>query len=250
MPIDEGSFEAPPLDGEGPLFKQIERAIRNEIVSGRWPCGHRIPPELQMANAYNAARSTVSKAMARLSEAGLVDRKRRQGTTVASPTEAHEVIGYLDVRQEIERKGRRYNYRVLRSRTIKGRSISESWSSIPSETPVLRLDAVHCGFDNPEVLEERYINLDAAPDALGVNFELETPTTWLLMRLPCTRLRHTIRAAVASVEQAKMLGVPEKSIVLISLRQSWAADVPVTFVKLTFPADQNQFVGEFNPPQA
>ncbi|PTM89115.1 UTRA domain-containing protein [Mycoplana dimorpha] len=245
----EEIWQTPSLDGEGPLFKQIERAIRSEIMSGRWPPGHRIPPESAFMEAYSTTRATVSKALSKLSEAGLLDRKRRQGTTVARSTETHAVIGFLDVRQEIEARGRAYTYKVLKARRMKAKSIIEMWPAVSSDTPLLKLDAAHCGFGQPEVLEERYINLNAAPDAVTADFEAEMPNTWLLARLPCTRLRHTIRAAVASAETAKLLGVAEGSALLISLRQTWADDLPVTSVKLIYPAEQNAFVGEFNPLQ-
>jgi GntR family histidine utilization transcriptional repressor len=242
-------WQTPSLDGEGPLFKQIERAIRSEIMSGRWPPGHRIPPEFTFMDAYSTTRATVSKALSKLSEAGLLDRKRRQGTTVARSTETHAVIGFLDVRQEVEARGRTYTYKVRKARNLRGKSVLDIWPAITSDTPLLKLDAAHCGFGKPEVLEERYINLDAAPDAVTTDFEAEMPNTWLLARLPCTRLRHTIRAAVASAREAELLDVAEGSALLISLRQTWADDLPVTSVKLTYPAEQNEFVGEFNPLQ-
>ncbi|WP_376743275.1 UTRA domain-containing protein [Ensifer canadensis] len=245
----EEPWQTPSLDGEGPLFKQIERAIRSEIMSGRWPPGHRIPPEFTFMDAYSTTRATVSKALSKLSEAGLLDRKRRQGTTVARSTETHAVIGFLDVRREVEERGRTYSYKVLKTRRMKAKSILHMWPAVSSDTPLLKLDAAHCGFGQPEVLEERYINLNAAPEAVSVDFEAEMPNIWLLARLPCTRLRHTIRAAIASAENAELLGVAEGSALLISLRQTWADDLPVTSVKLIYPAEQNEFVGEFNPLQ-
>ena len=211
----EETWQTPSLDGEGPLFKQIERAIRSEIMSGRWPPGHRIPPEFALMEAYSTTRATISKALSKLSEAGLLERKRRQGTTVARSTETHAVIGFLDVRQEIEARGRTFTYTVLMARRMKAKSVIDMWPAGSSDTPLLKLDAAHCGFGQPEVLEERYINLNAAPDAVTADFEAEMPNTWLLARLPCTRLRHTIRAAVAFAETAELLGVAVGSALLI-----------------------------------
>ena len=41
----------PPLDGEGPLWLQIRRAIAQAILSGEWTAGTRIPAELVEAES-------------------------------------------------------------------------------------------------------------------------------------------------------------------------------------------------------
>lgn len=235
------------LDGQGPLYKQIERAVRMEILSGRWPAGYRLPSEHSLMESLSTTRATVSKALSKLTEAGLLERRRKQGTRVARTTETHAVIGFLDVRQDIEGKGRTYSYKVLRKRELVAGKATAFWPAVNAGTPVLALTAAHCGFDTPEVLEERYINLAAAPDAAEADFEAEMPNTWLLARLPCTRLRHTIRAEAADAAEAERLGVPVGSPLLVSLRQTWADELPVTSVRLVYPADRNEFVGEFNP---
>ncbi len=118
---------------------------------------------------------------------------------------------------------------------------------MPPGTPILHLQAVHNGFGKPEVLEERFINLAVAPDAVNADFEAETPNIWLLARLPCTRLRHSIKAEIATAEQAQQLQIPVNGPLLVSRRRTWADALPVTWVKLTYPGERNEFVGEFNP---
>ncbi|HTN95554.1 MAG TPA: UTRA domain-containing protein [Nordella sp.] len=235
------------LDGSGPIYKQIERAVRGEILSGRWPPGHRIPPEHTLLQWFSTTRATVSKALSKLTEAGLLERRRKQGTIVAQTTESHAVIGYLDIRKEIEAKGREYSYRVLRATSLIAGPRTTAWPEVPPGTPILHLQAVHNGFGKPEVLEERFINLAAAPDAVHADFEAETPNIWLLARLPCTRLRHSIKAEIATAEQAQQLQIPVNGPLLVSRRRTWADALPVTWVKLTYPGERNEFVGEFNP---
>lgn len=250
MPAKPARKKAEPtlaLDGNGPIYKQIERAVRGEILSGRWPPGHRIPPEHTLLQWFSTTRATVSKALTKLTEAGLLERRRKQGTIVAQSTESHAVIGFLDIRKEIEAKGREYSYRVLRSTKIIAGPKTAAWPEVPAGTPILHLQAVHSGFGKPEVLEERFINLEAAPDAIHADFEAETPNIWLLARLPCTRLRHSIKAEIATAEQAQQLQIPANGPLLVSRRRTWADALPVTCVKLIYPGERNEFVGEFNP---
>ncbi|MDQ0512986.1 UTRA domain-containing protein [Ancylobacter amanitiformis] len=246
---EDASVSTIALDGQGPLYKQIERAVRSEIMSGRWPAGHRIPSEHSLMETLSTTRATVSKALSKLTEAGLLERRRKQGTRVALTTETHAVIGFLDIREEIEGRGRTYSYKVLRKRELVAGKSTPFWPAVAAGTPLLMLTAAHCGFGKPEVLEERFINLDAAPDAIEADFEADMPNTWLLARLPCTRLRHTIRAEAAGAADAERLDVVAGSPLLVSLRQTWADELPVTWVRLIYPADRNEFVGEFNPLQ-
>lgn len=235
------------LDGNGPIYKQIERAVRGEIMSGRWPPGHRIPPEHTLLKWFSTTRGTVNKALSKLTEAGLLERRRKQGTLVAQTTDSHAVIGFLDIRKEIEAKGKEYSYRVLRSASIIAGPRTAAWPEVAPGTPILHLHAVHSGFGKAEVLEERFINLNAAPDAVHADFEAETPNIWLLARLPCTRLRHSITAEIATLEQARQLHIPAHGPLLVSHRRTWADALPVTWVKLLYPGERNEFVGEFNP---
>lgn len=246
-PAKKKSEQTLELDGNGPIYKQIERAVRGEILSGRWPPGHRIPPEHTLLQWFSTTRATVSKALSKLTEAGLLERRRKQGTIVAQTTESHAVIGYLDIRKEIEAKGREYTYRVLHTSSIVAGPKTAAWPEVPAGTPILHVQAVHNGFGKPEVLEDRFINLDAAPDAVHADFEAETPNIWLLARLPCTRLRHSIKAEIATAEQAQQLQIPVNAPLLVSRRRTWADTLPVTWVKLIYPGDRNEFVGEFNP---
>ena len=137
----------------------------------------------------------------------MVERRRKQGARVTKTAETHAVIGFLDVREDIQSKGRTYSYKVRRKRRLKVGKATAFWPAVELGTPLRALPAAHCGFDKPEVLEERYINLEAAPEALEADFEVDIPDTWLLARPPCTRLRHTIRAEAATA--AEVLGVPE-----------------------------------------
>ena len=53
------------LDGRGPIYEQIKRALTANIRSGRWPAGHRLPPEESLARHLGTARGTVHRALTR-----------------------------------------------------------------------------------------------------------------------------------------------------------------------------------------
>ena len=235
------------LDGDDPVYIQIERWARTNIQNGAWPPGHRIPPELDLMKQAQCSRATVNKALTNLATAGLIVRHRRHGSYVRQSTEEHAVLGVLDIRSEIEASGRTYSYDVLeRSITDADAEIAD-WPELTAGEPLLKLLAVHRGNSTAEVLEERLIRLRVAPEAETESFDEAPPNVWLLSRLPCTRLAHVIRAKTSTSREETILDVAPRSALLVSERRTWAEDQPVTWVRLFFPSDRNEFTGEFNP---
>ena len=72
----------PALDGEGPLWLQIRRALALAILDGRWPAGTQVPPEQRLTEHYATSRMTVHKAIRSLASEGLVERRPKLGTLV------------------------------------------------------------------------------------------------------------------------------------------------------------------------
>ncbi|MBC8135746.1 MAG: GntR family transcriptional regulator [Fibrella sp.] len=64
-------------------YRQVERDIRNEIASGRWQAGDRLPGEYDFASQFNVAYLTVRQAVSNLLDEGVLIRVRGKGTFVA-----------------------------------------------------------------------------------------------------------------------------------------------------------------------
>lgn len=66
-----------------PLYLVIRRDISDKINRQEWPAGHRISSEAELAVQYDCSRGTVTHALSRLAEDGLIIRRRSAGTFVA-----------------------------------------------------------------------------------------------------------------------------------------------------------------------
>ena len=75
------SFE---LRRDRTLYEQIERAIEHRIATGHLVPGSLIPSETRLAAELGVARGTIRKAIERLVEKGLLERRRGKGTWVSS----------------------------------------------------------------------------------------------------------------------------------------------------------------------
>ncbi|MHA7135346.1 FadR/GntR family transcriptional regulator [Oerskovia turbata] len=69
------------------LIDQAAARFRDEVVSGRWPVGERIPTEADLVAEFGVGRNTVREALQSLVHAGLLRREQGRGTFVISTSE-------------------------------------------------------------------------------------------------------------------------------------------------------------------
>ena len=74
-----------------PLHFQIQRVLRTQVESGKWPAGQRVPPELNLMRRFGVSRTTIRRALRWLETDGLIVRHRGKGTFVSADgqTERH-----------------------------------------------------------------------------------------------------------------------------------------------------------------
>lgn len=69
------------------LIDQTAARFRDQVVSGRWPVGERIPTETELVSMVGVGRNTVREALQSLVHAGLLRREQGRGTFVISSSE-------------------------------------------------------------------------------------------------------------------------------------------------------------------
>ncbi|WP_199500159.1 UTRA domain-containing protein [Methylovirgula sp. 4M-Z18] len=235
------------LDGEGPLWQQIRRALAKNIASGRWPPGAKIPKETDLIARYGAARMTVHRAIRSLASEGLVQRKRKFGTVVAVRPPDRPVLEIWDIAGEVARSGGRYSFTVIEREILKSEDPRREVLAVPADTPLLWLVSLHSANDEPLQLEERVINLATAPQAEAEKFDAVPPGTWLLNHLAWTEAEHTISAQEAPRGIAQKLDMLEGSACLVVERRTWNDDAPITFARLWHDGARRRLSGRFQP---
>lgn len=66
-----------------PFYFQLAELLEEEIVSGRWVPGARVPSENELCSRYGLSRTTIRQALGRLEQEGLVSREKGRGTFVS-----------------------------------------------------------------------------------------------------------------------------------------------------------------------
>ena len=73
-------------DSYSPLYKQLMQKLRSDIQNGVYPVHSRIPSEQELCDTYQVSRVTVRKALAELTQEGLLNRHQGKGTFVKERT--------------------------------------------------------------------------------------------------------------------------------------------------------------------
>lgn len=211
---------------------RIRAAIEGDIRSGALRPGDKLPSEHELAAQHGCARATVSKAMASLHRAGLIERRRKAGSFVADQHVHSAVLEVPDLAQLIEARGHVYRWQLLSRR---------------QDGAELHITGLHYEGGTALALETRTIAVDTVPDAAKEDFDAIAPGTWLLAHIPWTSARHRIQAAGASADEASALGIAENTACLILERSTWRAEAPVTTVRQVFRGDLFDMVAHFEP---
>lgn len=74
------------------LSEQVIAALRQQITTGEWPVGSRIPTEPELVEQLGVARNTVREAVRALAHNGLLDIRQGSGTYVVATSELAGVM--------------------------------------------------------------------------------------------------------------------------------------------------------------
>ncbi|GLS79564.1 GntR family transcriptional regulator [Paracoccus marinus] len=183
---------------------------------------------------YGAARATVSRAMRELADDGIVERRRKTGTRVRLSPIRQARFGIPVVKTEIEEAGAAYRYALVRSEIVPPPDFLRARMSLPAGADVRHLICMHFSDGSPYQFEDRWINLDAVPDAREADFAAEGPNEWLVRQVPFTRAEISFSATDATLQQAQHLDCnPGDALFSIERQTEWEGRA-VTFVKLVY----------------
>src|SRR5690349_12685139 len=152
------------LDGSGPLYEQIKRAIIRPIRECVWKPGDRIPPEHDLLRHFSASRMTINRALRELAEEGYVTRHRRMGSFVASPPAPTAILDIVDMAAVIPKRGQHYRYERISRDIVKADADLAARLGIGLDDEVCRVVRRDCADGDRVKREERWSNTSAARD--------------------------------------------------------------------------------------
>lgn len=227
------------------LHQRILTDIQDNILSGRWEPGQRIPVEQELMLQYQCSRMTVNKVLTQLSQAGIIERRRKVGSFVSRPQSQSAVLSIRDIKDEVTALGLPYRFEILERHKRRATREDRELLGADAPVPVLELVCRHFAKDLPFCVEYRLINLKAVESAASEAFDEISPGAWLLRKVPWNVAEHRIRASGPDPAVAALLKIRRGSPCLIVERTTRSMASPVTFVRLTYPGNLHQLVATF-----
>ncbi|SHJ75143.1 GntR family transcriptional regulator [Roseomonas rosea] len=81
-----------------PLYVQVEAILNDRIVSGDWKSGQALPAEPELAAELGVSAGTLRRALARLEQRHLIERRQGRGTYVTQQTSEQALGQFFRVR--------------------------------------------------------------------------------------------------------------------------------------------------------
>lgn len=222
-------------------WREVRDAIRADILSGRLSPGDRLPRDEDLARRLNCARSTVQRAMQDLSQAGLVERRRRGGTRVRPDPVTRATFDIPITRHEVEARGARYGHQLIRAAELPAPPAVVAAFDLHSPERTLYVEALHLADGRPYILEERWIATRTVPEIRAVDLTRISANEWLVLNRPYSRCDLRFYAIQADPRVARLMGAAPGAALLVIERTTWIGSEPITTVRaITAPGYQLQ----------
>ncbi|MBO6758810.1 MAG: UTRA domain-containing protein [Roseibium sp.] len=212
----------------------IRAELLRRIHDREWQPGEQIPHEADLAEEFGCARTTVNRALRDLADSGLVIRKRKAGTRVALNPPQRATLTIPIIREEVEGLGLDYRHSLLERDLRPLPAVLHGAFKVSLGAEVLFLKTLHFADDRPFVYEERYINLEAVPDARNRAFETMSANEWLVQTAPYTHGDLSLFAVNAAEDVAELLDTAKDTALFAIERITWTGVMPITHVRLVY----------------
>lgn len=229
------------------LHVRILNDVQDNILSGKWQPGFKIPFETDMAKQYNCSRMTVNKALTQLTKSGLLERRRKSGTFVKSPQSLSAALEITNIESEVKKLNQSYSYKLLSDETRKANANEKLQLELDHNAPIRDISCLHFANQQPFCYEQRLININAVPDVKTVSFAEQAPGAWLLKKVPWSHANHQIFAVAATENIAKNLKINFGDPCLIIERFTQNASEKITWTKLSYPGALHSLQATFTP---
>jgi GntR family transcriptional regulator len=197
-------------------YRAIEQYLRS-LVEGASP-GAPLPSEAELCERFSVSRMTVRQALAELTNDGLVERRRGQGTFVAHRPVHRRPGVFLSFTEEMNRRGAQATSRLLTAGLDDARRPEAADLGLAADSQVVRVVRVRLADGVPVALEDAAL-LPELRDVLEEDLGGGSLHGALARRgVVPVRAMGTITARLARASETELLDLAPQSALLVELR--------------------------------
>jgi GntR family phosphonate transport system transcriptional regulator len=229
------------------LWRQIADDIEQAIVRGDFARGAKLPGELEIAERFGVNRHTVRRALAELSERGLVRAERGSGTYVDTARITYPIRERTRFSEIIGASGRKAGGRLLSSAIEPASRDVALLLDLPPGARVVRLDILRSANRVPISLGSSWLPMELAPDAARIYRMVHSVSRLLgYIGFPDYRRKETrLSAAIAdSIHATKLRLNPGRPLLIVSSVDVAADGRPILTSQARFVTDRVELVVE------
>lgn len=227
------------------LWRQIAERLEEEIATGALKAGQRLPVETDLAQTFGVNRHTLRRALAHLSERGLIEATAGRGTFVKEPPLRYPIGARTRFSEIVSAGGREPFGRFLGSTVEPASEEVARELAIPEGSPVLRIESTHEADGLPICVgsfwfrEERCKDLDLIYAATG-----SLTRALATIGIEDYRRKETrITARPATSAEMELLSLPHGRVVIVLERVDMEMDgTPLQWGRSSFVADRVQLI--------
>ncbi|AHD02483.1 GntR family transcriptional regulator [Leisingera methylohalidivorans] len=209
----------------------IRDRIREMILNSTYGPGDKLPRDEEFAGRFGCARSTVHRAMQDLAQNGLVQRRRKGGTTVQRDPVTRATLNIPITRLEVEQKGSVYRYQLIRQSMQPPSAAILANFGLHEARPMLRVEALHLADSRPYIFEDRWICLETVPEIKDVDLTRESANEWLVRNRPYSRCDLRLYARRGTKSDSEILQSDVGNALFVMERTTWIGDAPITSLR-------------------
>lgn len=214
-----------------PLYTQIRKSLRDDILTNALVPGQKLPSEDDLAAKFGVSRMTVRQGIADLIDEGLLYRRHGVGTFVAQPhfeRDHSRLTSFIETARE---KGINLVVRVLIAKILPARLKIAQALSLQEGELVIRVETLRFMADTPITVHDSYVPHTLFPRLLEE--DLEARHLWDIFDSYGFRVKRAVQrleAREADGEIAHLLKVDEGFPILYKERIVYLDDgTPVEF---------------------
>lgn len=221
--------------GQSALKHVRVREYVRSLISESSP-GSPAPSERELVRRFGVARMTVRQALDALVTDGLLERIPGKGTFVAKPRSR---VGLLtSYTQEMALRGMHADGQTLIARLEQAGPGVARALDIPEGDSVVHWKRLRRADGQPMSIEDAYINENLVPGLLQPGMPISLYDALALRGLRPTWAEDSIKADLASAEEAALLEVSAGDPILRMARRALAGNAPVVVSRSAFRSDR------------
>ncbi|MPZ55318.1 MAG: phosphonate metabolism transcriptional regulator PhnF [Rhizobiales bacterium] len=250
MIFPNGRHAGPPRAGEPTgiaLWRQVADGLERAIAAGTYGVGTKLPGEKDIASLFGVNRHTVRRALAELSERGLVRAMRGSGTFVEAQRIAYPIRPRTRFSEIIGTSGREAGGRLIAKATEPAQAEIAHRLAVRTGSTVVRLELLRQADRVPVCVATTWLSAARFPDAARV-YAAKRSITSVLAHFGVADYRRASTRVIGTLAEAgdamRLALAPGSPILLVDSVDVDLRGQPLLVTRARFAAERVEFVVE------